>query len=229
MEPIGTTYSGINPAMAGRYGGRAAEAGTPVAADGSQTATAEGVGGKQTPQVQQEIVRLRATEEKVKAHEAAHKTVGGAATGPVSYTYTRGPDGKQYISGGEVPISISAGSTPTETISRMDQVIRAALAPADPSPQDRAVASQAANLQQKARQEESQAADSSASGAVTSASGSDPLAIQPGGAASQAAQPATAATANTARNKENAALAAYQAAGRSSHPSPPASTFSLFA
>jgi len=107
----------------------------------------------QDPQVQAEIARLKSTEEKVKAHEAAHKSAGGTMTGPVSYTYTRGPDGRNYISGGEVPISISSGNTPQETISRMQQVIQAALAPADPSPQDRAVAAQAAALQQQARQE----------------------------------------------------------------------------
>ena len=73
-------------------------------------------------------------------------------TGPVSFSYTRGPDGKNYITGGEVPISVSSGKTPQETISRMQQVIQAALAPADPSPQDRAVAAQAAALQQQARQ-----------------------------------------------------------------------------
>jgi hypothetical protein len=116
---------------------------------------------QQDTQTQQIIARMKATEEKVKAHEAAHKS-GGAATGPISYTYTRGPDGKNYISGGEVPITISSGQTPQETISRMQQVIQAALAPADPSPQDRAVAAQAAAMQQTARQE--QAGTQSANG-----------------------------------------------------------------
>lgn len=108
---------------------------------------------KQDPQVQAQILALKAIEEKVKAHEAAHKSAGGTITGPVSYSYTRGPDGKNYITGGEVPISVSPGKTPQETISRMQQVIRAALAPADPSPQDRAVAAQAATQQQEARQQ----------------------------------------------------------------------------
>lgn len=108
---------------------------------------------QQNPQVQAEVAQLKSNEEKVKAHEAAHKSAGGTITGPVSYTYTRGPDGRNYVSGGEVPISISSGKTPQETISRMQQVIQAALAPADPSPQDRAVAAQAAALQQQARQE----------------------------------------------------------------------------
>lgn len=111
--------------------------------------TADGTG---SPQVQAEVAKLKSTEEKIKAHEAAHKSAGGTMTGPVSFSYTRGPDGKNYITGGEVPISVSSGKTPQETISRMQQVIQAALAPADPSPQDRAVAAQAAALQQQARQ-----------------------------------------------------------------------------
>ncbi len=105
------------------------------------------------PQIQAEVSRLKATEEKVKAHEAAHKSSGGTMTGPVSYSYTRGPDGKNYITGGEVPIRVTSGKTPEETASRMQQVIQAALAPADPSPQDRAVAAQASTMQQQARME----------------------------------------------------------------------------
>jgi hypothetical protein len=111
---------------------------------------------QEDPRIQQIISQLKSTEEKVKAHEAAHKSAGGAATGPISYTYTRGPDGKNYITGGEVPITISSGSTPQETISRMQQVIQAALAPADPSPQDRAVAAQASNIKMQAQQEKAQ-------------------------------------------------------------------------
>lgn len=117
-------------------------------------------GTSEDPQIQAEIARLKSIELKVKAHEAAHKAAGGALAGPVSYTYQRGPDGRNYVVGGEVPIEISTGSTPQETISRMQQVISAALAPADPSPQDRAVAAQASNIQQQARQ---QAASANAS------------------------------------------------------------------
>lgn len=103
---------------------------------------------------QQEVQRLKAREAKVIAHESAHKSAGGAVTGAVTYQYTTGPDGKRYITGGEVSISIQGGSTPEQTISNMEQVIRAALAPADPSPQDRAVASQAAAVEQQAKQEQ---------------------------------------------------------------------------
>lgn len=105
------------------------------------------------PQVQAVVAKLKSTEDKVKAHEAAHKAAGGTMTGPISYSYTRGPDGKNYVTGGEVPIKISSGKTPEETIARMQQVVQAALAPSDPSPQDRAVAAQASAMEQQARTE----------------------------------------------------------------------------
>lgn len=143
----------------GRIGNESRKAVTADQADKTLTTQPEQK-QKEDPQVQQTIARLKATEEKVKAHEAAHKSAGGAATGPISYTYTRGPDGRNYITGGEVPITISSGSTPQETISRMQQVIQAALAPADPSPQDRAVAAQAANIKQQAQQEKAQTVNS---------------------------------------------------------------------
>ncbi|HIJ87615.1 MAG TPA: hypothetical protein HPP97_08010 [Desulfuromonadales bacterium] len=137
----------------GRTGAQGSKPAGGVETPQNGEAPAGGAQTKPDPQVQAQISQLKSIEEKVKAHEAAHKTAGGTMTGPVSYTYTRGPDGKNYITGGEVPISISSGKTPQETISRMQQVIQAALAPADPSPQDRAVAAQASAMQQEARQQ----------------------------------------------------------------------------
>ena len=109
------------------------------------------------PQVKQVVDKLKQTEEKVKAHEAAHKAAGGNLASSASYSYTQGPDGRSYITGGEVQIDMSPGRTPQETISKMQQVIRAALAPADPSGQDRAVAAQAASQMAQAQQQKLQA------------------------------------------------------------------------
>nr|MBQ6740709.1 hypothetical protein [Synergistaceae bacterium] len=58
-----------------------------------------------------------------------------------------------YITGGEVPIQMRTGSTPEETLRNMQQVQRAATAPADPSGQDRKVAAKAAAIAAQARQE----------------------------------------------------------------------------
>jgi hypothetical protein len=122
----------------------------------SSKTTASSATGKNDPaqqKIQQEVQRLKATEEKVKAHESAHKSAGGSFTGAVTYQYTTGPDGKRYITGGEVSISMPQGRTPDDTIRNMEVVKRAALAPADPSPQDRSVAASADAIEQKARAE----------------------------------------------------------------------------
>jgi SprA-related family len=118
---------------------------------------------QEDPQVRAVAEKMKAIEEKVKAHEAAHKAAGGNLAGPASFSYTQGPDGRSYITGGEVQINISPGKTPEETISRMQQVIRAALAPADPSGQDRAVAAQAASQIAQAQQQKMQEEDPLAS------------------------------------------------------------------
>ena len=94
---------------------------------------------------------LEKIQREVIAHEAAHKAAAGDLGGGVSYSYTEGPDGKRYITGGEVPIKLKQGSTPEETLRNMQQVQRAANAPADPSGQDMQVAAKAAAIAAKAR------------------------------------------------------------------------------
>jgi hypothetical protein len=103
---------------------------------------------------QQEVEELRQKDRQVRAHELAHKSTGGRYTGQIRYEYERGPDGKSYVVGGEVPIDVSpVPGDPAETIRKMDQVRRAALAPADPSGADRQVATLAARQAQQARLE----------------------------------------------------------------------------
>ena len=90
----------------------------------------------------------------VRAHEQAHQSVAGQfATGGASYSYQRGPDGVDYAIGGEVPITLQKGRTPEETISNARTVQAAALAPADPSGQDRAVAAAAGQMASQAQAE----------------------------------------------------------------------------
>lgn len=101
--------------------------------------------------IQSMVTRLKQTEQSIRAHEAAHMAAGGAFAGGVSYVYAKGPDGKMYISGGEVPIQAPEGKTPEETIKNMEIVKRAALAPADPSAQDLAVAAAAMQIESRAR------------------------------------------------------------------------------
>jgi len=99
------------------------------------------------------VEKLQARDMEVRAHEAAHQAAGGGLAGGASFTYERGPDGRMYAIGGEVPIAFREGSTPQETIANARQVKAAAMAPANPSPQDYSVASSATTMELKAQQE----------------------------------------------------------------------------
>lgn len=112
------------------------------------------------------VTDLQSRDSEVRAHEAAHQS-GGASTGGASYTYQKGPDGRMYAIGGEVSISFSSGSTPQETIANAQAVIASALAPADPSGQDMAVASSAMVMMMKAQQQVAQEAQEKVLGKET--------------------------------------------------------------
>ena len=103
---------------------------------------------------QQTVEKLKQTDREVRQHEQAHiSAAGGYARGGAHFTYTTGPDGKRYATGGEVSIDVSPGSTPQATIQKMETVKRAALAPANPSGQDRAVYTAATREEQNAKTE----------------------------------------------------------------------------
>jgi hypothetical protein len=104
-----------------------------------------------SPADQRRVKELAQVDQRVRAHEAAHQAAAGSAGGSVSFSYETGPDGKSYAVGGEVPVDLSSGRTPEETIAKAQQVRAAALAPADPSPQDLAVASEASQIEAGAR------------------------------------------------------------------------------
>ena len=96
---------------------------------------------KQAAAERERLADLRRRDRQVRAHEQAHATVGGRYAGAPSYTYERGPDGVNYAVAGEVPIDVSpVPGDPAATIDKMEVVKRAALAPAEPSAQDRRVA-----------------------------------------------------------------------------------------
>jgi hypothetical protein len=107
-----------------------------------------------------EIDELKSTDRKVRQHEQAHMAAGGGlvASG-ASYQYVTGPDGQRYAVAGEVGISTSPGRSPEETMGIAARIRAAALAPADPSPQDRKVAAQAARMQMQAALEAAMRSD----------------------------------------------------------------------
>jgi len=104
---------------------------------------------------QKQLQKLRSRDQEVRAHEAAHKAAAGQyANGAASFTYQRGPNGQLYATGGEVGINTSVvKGDPEATVQKANQIRAAALAPAQPSSQDLAVASAAAVMATEARAE----------------------------------------------------------------------------
>ena len=108
-----------------------------------------------TEEEQKQVEELKARDTEVKAHEQAHIAAGGSyVRGGAKYDYQTGPDGKKYAVGGEVSIDTSAvEGDPQATINKAQVILKAALAPAEPSGQDKAVASQARQMMASARKE----------------------------------------------------------------------------
>ena len=99
-----------------------------------------------------QVEKLKRRDQDVKAHERAHMAAGSdVVVGGASYEYEHGPDGKMYAVGGEVKIDTSKENSPDATIRKMQKVRKAALAPAQPSAQDRSVAAKAAQIEAEAR------------------------------------------------------------------------------
>ncbi|MDR1142175.1 MAG: hypothetical protein LBL62_10815 [Planctomycetaceae bacterium] len=131
------------------------------------TATKSGSGEAElTPEEQQQVQELKARDQEVRVHEAAHVAAGGPyVTGGPTYTYQTGPDGKSYAIGGEVGIDTSeVGGDPEATIQKMQTVAAAALAPAEPSGQDQKVAAAARQKEAQARAELAQQNSSALNG-----------------------------------------------------------------
>lgn len=121
---------------------------------GSEKTTSSGVAQLSSEELEQ-VAELKSRDREVRSHEMAHMMVGGSLVRKgASYQYQTGPDGQRYAVGGEVSIDSSAvNGDPSATIRKMQQVKRAALAPANPSSQDHAVASAAAQTESAARQQ----------------------------------------------------------------------------
>lgn len=100
------------------------------------------------------VEELEKRDAEVKTHEQAHVAAAGSLfRGGPTYQYQTGPDGKQYAVGGRVQIDTSKADTPEETVTKAQQIRRAALAPQEPSSTDRAVAAKATRMEAEARAE----------------------------------------------------------------------------
>jgi hypothetical protein len=101
-----------------------------------------------------QLQQLKHRDIEVRTHEQAHLSAAGLyAKGGASFTLQKGIDGKSYAVAGEVGIDVGKESTPEATITKMQTIKRAALAPANPSGADRRIASQATVKESEARKE----------------------------------------------------------------------------
>jgi hypothetical protein len=121
----------------------------------NSTTSADSTSNDLTPDQKDEVEKLQKRDQQVRAHEQAHIAAGGAyVKGGATFQYQKGPDGKMYAIGGEVTIDTSpVKGDPQATIAKMETVKAAALAPADPSGQDRSVAAQAEVEEAQARRQ----------------------------------------------------------------------------
>lgn len=94
-----------------------------------------------TAEEQAAVDRLRQRDSQVKQEEKAHAAAAGASAGPISYTYTVGPDGRQYATGGSVSVRLSNPSgDPAKLVEAAARLSTAANAAHNPSAADLAAA-----------------------------------------------------------------------------------------
>jgi len=128
--------------------------GKALARPDSGTGAPAGAGKTLSEAEQRQLAELQQVDRKVRQHEQMHVATGGelVISGP-TYSYTKGPDGRSYATSGEVGIDTSKARTPEETVTKARRIRATALAPPDPSPQDRQVAAMAAQMEMQAMQE----------------------------------------------------------------------------
>lgn len=101
---------------------------------------------------QRRVAELQQIDRNVREHEAAHLRAGaGVVTSGATFTYTKGPDDKQYAVSGEVSIDTSSEREPRRNIDKGERIQIAALAPRDPSPQDHRVAAVGSQMEAQGR------------------------------------------------------------------------------
>ncbi len=103
---------------------------------------------------QEQVRELKARDAEVRTHEQAHVAAGGSLIrGGIQYEMQTGPDGRSYAIGGSVNIDTSIdNSSPEAMIAKAQKIKAAALAPAEPSSADRAVAAAATQMEALGRE-----------------------------------------------------------------------------
>ncbi|WKE66873.1 putative metalloprotease CJM1_0395 family protein [Gallaecimonas kandeliae] len=90
---------------------------------------------------------LKARDREVRTHEQAHASAAGPYAQGVHLQYKRGADGNSYAVEGETSVDTSPVSgDPLATLAKARTILKAALAPAQPSAQDQKVAAEAQQM-----------------------------------------------------------------------------------
>lgn len=132
----------------------AQESGKPESVSDEQPATPVEDPTELTEHQKEEVQELKARDAEVRRNEQAHAARGGSYATSPQYKYKTGPDGRRYIVDGSVWIDVAKVEGDVKaTLRKMETVIGAATSPANPSAQDRSVASAARALAQEARAE----------------------------------------------------------------------------
>ncbi|MFH1803984.1 MAG: putative metalloprotease CJM1_0395 family protein [Pseudomonadota bacterium] len=82
-----------------------------------------------TPREQEVARELSARDANVRAEEESYQALAGANAGMISYSYTAGPDGRLYASGGKVSIRALPGLEGMAAIANQAAISRAASVP----------------------------------------------------------------------------------------------------
>ena len=209
VSAYGASFPGLTSYTGGTGGARVLAATGSDAALAASGSTSDLQAGKTSPQVQVAIDALKKRDTEVRTHEQAHQTAAGRYAGPATFQYQKGPDGVNYAVGGEVSIDTSTiRGDPTATIAKMQQVMRAALAPAQPSAQDLHVAGDAAAAIAQASADQLKAAAGPTDTAAAGQSGGSQTGNSPNGRTAPGANGSAAVTA-----QEIGATAAAAASG----------------
>lgn len=153
VNKASTEEQGESYARGGAEQGKKENSDSTVGKEAQQQAKESGNG--QFTEAELELISdLKLRDSEVQKHERAHEAVGGQYTGSPSYSYKTGPDGVKYAVSGEVSIDTSRiPNNPEATLQKAQQIKAAALAPSQPSAQDRRVAAKAEQMAAQARSE----------------------------------------------------------------------------
>nr|WP_321241698.1 putative metalloprotease CJM1_0395 family protein [uncultured Tolumonas sp.] len=145
-----------------------------TSSDGNDASSGSEEDKKKAQQEEQAVKDLKKRDTEVRTHEQAHKTAGGQYAESPAFDMTKGPDGKDYATGGHVNIDVSAiPNDPQATLNKMSQIKSAALAPAEPSSQDLKVAARADMVAVAARSELSKSSETTTNNDGTAKTSSD--------------------------------------------------------